>query len=170
MATTKGRHMSEFVPNADLYDEHGENLQSCDIQFRQFGARSRFEGVIVTVRCREDNALLKEVLSGAGRGKVAVVDGGGSVHCALLGDQIGETATRNGWEGIIIYGAVRDSTALAVRDLGVKALGTNPRKSQKLGIGETEVPVSFGGVTFAPGARIVSDEDGITVLGADGRL
>lgn len=156
--------MSDFSSTADLHDQHGDGLQSCDTQFRQFGGRTRFGGTIVTVRCREDNALLKSVLSGPGHGNVVVVDGGGSVHCALLGDQMADLAMRSGWEGLIIHGAVRDSAALSAIDLGVKAVGTNPRRSHKDGVGRTGIPLSFGGAIFTPGARIVSDEDGIAVF------
>jgi regulator of ribonuclease activity A len=156
--------MPELVPTADLYDEHGEALASCDTQFRQFGGRTRFQGRIVTVRCHEDNALLKRVLQGPGAGQVLVVDGGGSTHCALMGDMIADAAVANGWEGVIIHGVVRDSALLAKLDLGVKALGTNPRKSSKEGTGEHDVPVAFGGAVFTPGALVVSDEDGVVVL------
>ncbi len=156
--------MSDLVPTADLYDEHEEALASCDTQFRQFGGRARFQGEIVTVRCHEDNALLKEVLQGPGAGKVLVVDGDGSLHRALMGDMIAASAVANGWEGVIIHGVVRDSALLAGMDLGVKALGTNPRKSSKNRTGEHNVPVTFGGALFTPGAVVVSDEDGVVVL------
>lgn len=149
---------------ADLYDEHGERLQSCDTQFRRFGARARFTGTITTVRCFEDNALLKSVLSEPGAGKVLVVDGNASVHCALMGDLIAALAAGNGWEGAVINGAVRDVAALEEIDLGVKALGSNPRKSTKTGAGEHDVPLTFGGCTFTPGAVLYSDEDGVVVL------
>jgi regulator of ribonuclease activity A len=149
---------------ADLYDEHGEKLGSCDLQLRQYGGRARFHGRIVTVRCHEDNALLRSVLSAPGNGQVLVVDGGGSVHCALMGDVIAGLAVDNGWAGVVINGAVRDVAALRTLDLGVKALGSNPRKSAKTGAGERDVPVSFGGCTFTPGAELHSDDDGIVVL------
>lgn len=156
--------MSDFVPTADLYDEYGEALASCDTQFRQFGGRTRFQGEIVTVRCHEDNALLKQVVQQPGRGKVVVVDADGSVHCAMMGDQMADLAVAAGWEGVIIHGAVRDSALLALLDIGIKALGTNPRKSHKHGTGHQDVPVAFGGVVFSPGATVVSDEDGVVVL------
>jgi regulator of ribonuclease activity A len=156
--------MSDFTPTADLYDAHGESLASCDTQLRQFGARSRFRGEIVTVRCHEDNALLKQVVGEPGHGKVLVVDGDGSVHCALIGDVLAGLATSNGWEGVVLHGAVRDVAALATLDIGIKALGSNPRKSSKQGTGQRDVPVSFGGAVFRPGAQLVSDEDGVVVL------
>ena len=156
--------MSEITPTADLYDEHGDALQSCDLQFTQYGKRRRFQGTITTVRCHEDNALLKTIVREPGAGKVVVVDGDGSVHCAMLGDRMADIAASNGWEGIIINGAIRDAVALADIDLGVKALGTNPRKSHKHGAGQQDIPVAFGGVVFTPGATLVSDEDGVVVL------
>lgn len=156
--------MSDFAATADLYDEHGEALASCDIQFRQFGARPRFQGEIVTVRCHEDNALLKKIVQRPGAGKVVVVDADGSVHCAMMGDKMAEIAVSNGWEGVIIHGAVRDAALLAPLDIGIKALGTNPRKSHKYGAGQEAVPVSFGGAVFTPGAIVVSDEDGVVIL------
>jgi regulator of ribonuclease activity A len=156
--------MSDFSPTADLYDTHGEALASCDTQFHQYGGRTRFEGSIVTVRCHEDNALLKKVVSEPGQGKVVVVDGDGSVHCAMLGDKMAEIAFANGWEGLVINGAIRDAAALAPLDIGIKAVGTNPRKSHKHGAGERDVVVSFGGAVFTPGAHLVSDEDGVVVL------
>ena len=105
--------MAEITPTAHLYDEHGHTPMSCDTQFRQFGRRTRFEGEIVTVRCHEDNALLKQVVREPGAGKVVVVDAGGSDHCAMLGDKMAEIAATNGWEGLIINGAVRDAALLA---------------------------------------------------------
>jgi regulator of ribonuclease activity A len=151
------------VLTADLIDRHGEILQSCDLQFRQFGGRSRFSGRIRTVRCHQDNVLVRQVLSGPGTGQVLVVDGGGSLHTSLVGDVVAGLAQGNGWAGLVVHGAVRDVAALAKLDIGVKALGSNPRKSAKEGLGEVDVPVSFGGVRFEPGAHLYSDEDGIVV-------
>ncbi|AQZ69541.1 Ribonuclease E inhibitor RraA [[Actinomadura] parvosata subsp. kistnae] len=151
------------IVTADLYDEHGDRLDSCDLQLRQYGGRRAFSGTIATVRCHQDNALLKSVLGEPGEGRVLVVDGGGSLHTALMGDVIAGMAAGNGWAGVVINGAVRDVTALRELDLGVKALGSNPRKSGKSGTGERDVPVSFGGVTFHPGAELFSDDDGILV-------
>jgi regulator of ribonuclease activity A len=148
---------------ADLYDDLGESVQSLSLQLENLGGRRAFEGPIRTVRCHEDNALLKATVSEPGDGAVLVVDGGGSLERALLGDMIAEIASGNGWAGIVIHGAVRDRVALAGIELGVKALGSNPRKSTKTGEGEVDVELRFGGVTFRPGARIFSDEDGILV-------
>ena len=149
---------------ADLVDEHGEGLQSCDLQLRQFGGRRRFHGPIRTVACFEDNALVKQVLSEPGGGAVLVVDGAGSLHTALVGDLIAGLAQANGWAGLVVHGAVRDVEALGGLDLGIKALGSNPRKSAKLGAGDVDVPVRFGGTTFRPGEHLYSDEDGVVVV------
>lgn len=118
-----------FRPTADLVDSIGPDVRSCDTQFRQLGGRAEFAGPISTVRCFEDNALLKSVLSEPGDGGILVIDGAGSLHTALVGDVIAELARSNGWAGLIINGAVRDSAALRGMDIGIKALGTNPRKS-----------------------------------------
>ena len=154
------------IVTADLYDEHGDRLDSCDLQLRQYGGRHAFSGPIVTVRCHQDNVLLKSALSEPGAGRVLVVDGGGSLHAALMGDVIAGLAVSNGWSGVVINGAVRDVAALRELDLGVKALGSNPRKSDKQGTGERDVPVTFGNVTFHPGADLFSDDDGILVTRA----
>ncbi|WP_344969151.1 ribonuclease E activity regulator RraA [Streptosporangium fragile] len=151
------------IVTADLYDERGDQLDSCDLQLRQYGGRRAFAGPIVTVRCHEDNALLKSILAEPGEGRVLVVDGGGSLRTALMGDVIAGMATSNGWAGVVINGAVRDVAALRELDLGIKALGSNPRKSGKQGTGERDVPVTFGEVAFRPGAELFSDDDGILV-------
>lgn len=156
-----------FRPTADLVDIVGPDVRSCDVQFRQLGGQAEFAGPIATVRCFQDNALLKSVLSEPGDGGILVVDGAGSLHAALVGDVIAELARSNGWAGLIINGAVRDSAALRGMDIGIKALGTNPRKSTKTGAGERDVEVTFGGVTFAPGEIAYSDDDGIVVVAAD---
>ena len=153
-------------PTADLVDEIGPDVRSCDLQLRQFGGRSQFAGRITTVKCFEDNALLKSVLSEPGNGGVLVIDGDGSLHAALVGDVIAGLGVANGWAGIIINGAVRDAATLRTLDIGVKALGTNPRKSSKSGEGQRDVPVEFGGVEFTPGDIAHSDDDGIVVVTA----
>lgn len=149
---------------ADLVDDIGPDVRSCDLQFRQFGGRAQFAGRITTVRCFQDNALLKSVLSEPGNGGVLVVDGDGSLHTALVGDVIAGLGRDNGWTGLIVNGAVRDASTLRTLDIGVKALGTNPRKSTKTGAGERDVPLEFGGVVFRPGETAYSDDDGIVVV------
>ncbi|MCV7029411.1 ribonuclease E activity regulator RraA [Mycobacterium sherrisii] len=153
-----------FTATADLVDDIGAGVRSCDIQFRQFGGRTEFAGPISTVRCFQDNALLKSVLSQPNEGGVLVVDGGGSLHTALVGDRIAELARSNGWAGLIVNGAVRDAAALRGLKIGIKALGTNPRKSTKTGAGERDIEISLGGVTFVPGQIAYSDDDGIVVV------
>ena len=152
----------EPFATADLVDD-SPDVRSCDTQFRQFGGRAMFAGPVHTVQCFEDNALLKSVLSEPGAGGVLVVDGGGSLHSALVGDVIAGLAETNGWAGIIVNGAVRDSAALRSLDIGIKALGTNPRKSTKTGAGQRDIEVEFGGITFVPGEIAYSDDDGIVV-------
>ncbi|MDN5559672.1 MAG: ribonuclease E activity regulator RraA [Ruaniaceae bacterium] len=139
---------------------------SCSTQFRQFGKRSAFEGIVSTVRCSHDILVLKATLGEPGAGRVLVVDGGGSVERALMGDTMGAIAVASGWEGVIINGAVRDSDALSGLDLGIKALGTNSRRGEREGLGDRDVKISFGGCTFSPGERLVSDNDGILVFPA----
>ena len=153
-----------FRPTADLVDDIGSAVRSCDTQFRQFGGRTEFAGQIRTVRCLRDNALLKSVLSTPGDGDVLVIDGGGSLHAALVGDVIADLARGNGWSGLIVHGAVRDTATLRTLDIGIKALGTNPRKSGKTGAGERDLPVEFGGVSFVSGETVYSDDDGIVVV------
>ncbi|HEU0190659.1 MAG TPA: ribonuclease E activity regulator RraA [Mycobacterium sp.] len=153
-----------FRPTADLVDDIGPDVRSCDTQFRQFGGRSQFAGPIGTVRCFQDNALLKSVLSSPGDGRVLVIDGAASLHTALVGDVIAELARTNGWAGLIVHGAVRDAATLRTLDIGIKALGTNPRKSGKAGTGERDVVVEFGGVRFVPGETVYSDDDGLVVV------
>ncbi|TQJ30233.1 ribonuclease E activity regulator RraA [Microbacterium sp. SLBN-146] len=151
------------IATADLYDERGEELDSVARQFQDLGGRAAFDGPVRTVRCHRDNALVKSVLSSPGHGAVLVVDGGGSLESALVGDLIAASAVENGWAGIIVNGAIRDREALARLDLGIKALGSNPRKSAKAGVGEVDVPVTIAGVVFAPGLHVWADADGILV-------
>jgi regulator of ribonuclease activity A len=148
---------------ADLCDAAGDRCQSCGTPFRQFGARPAFAGRIRTVRCHADNALVRRMLETPCAGEVLVVDGGGFLGAALLGDQLAALGVKNGWAGVVIYGAVRDSVAVAQMNFGVKALGTNPRRGGKHGTGETDVVVEFGGVKFTPGHWLYSDDDGILV-------
>lgn len=135
----------------------------CEPGLHDFGGRARFFGQIATVRAPEDNTHVRGMLETPGDGRVLVVDGGAAKSCALLGDMLGELAVKNGWAGVIVNGYVRDSAALKKLELGVKALGTLPRKSKKGGAGEREVPVSFLGVSYAPGDWLYADEDGVLV-------
>ncbi len=153
-----------FTATADLVDEIGADVRSVDTQFRQFGGRREFVGPVTTVRCFQDNALLKSILSEPNPGGVLVIDGDASLHTALVGDIIAELGRSNGWVGIVANGAIRDAATIGGMDIGVKALGTNPRKSTKTGAGERDVPVTLGGETINPGDLLYSDDDGIVVV------
>lgn len=155
--------MSQFTPTADLVDAHDADLQLCQVQWRWFGRRAGFQGQIVTLKCFEDNKMLRAILSEDGQGKVLVVDGAGSLRCALVGDQIAALGQGNGWAGVIIHGAIRDSELLAQMDFAVLALGRAPKKSTKTGQGWRDVPVSFGNVTFTPGDMVYADRDGVLI-------
>ncbi|MGP3533728.1 ribonuclease E activity regulator RraA [Microbacterium sp. RD1] len=152
-----------MTATADLYDERGEELDSLALPFHDLGGRVEFDGAVRTVRCHRDNALVKAVLATPGEGAVLVIDGGGSLESALVGDLIAASAVENGWAGIIVHGAIRDRVALADLPIGIKALGSNPRKSAKAGIGEVDEPVTIAGVAFTPGAHVWADADGILV-------
>lgn len=155
--------MTEFIPTADLVDEIGEDVRSCDLQFRDIGGNVEFHGPVTTVRCFQDNALLKSILSEPSEGGVLVIDGGGSLHTALVGDVIAGLGKDNGWAGVIVNGAVRDSKLIGEMEFGCKALGTNPRKSSKTGDGERDVTVMFGGITVSTGDYVFADSDGIVI-------
>lgn len=147
---------------ADLIDT-APDTPSCEAQLRHFGRRRRFCGRIRTVKCSRDNGLVKQLMNTPSEGEVLVVDGGGDLYSALMGDMIAGAGAANGWAGAVIFGAIRDNEGIDALDFGVKALGTNPRKSAKDGAGQTDVPVRFGGITFTPGHYLYSDSDGILV-------
>lgn len=149
----------------DLCDDHPDDVRVCEPLFANYGGRSAFGGRIVTVKCFEDNSRVKELLATPGEGRVLVVDGGGSLRCALLGDLIGESAVKQGWAGVIVFGCVRDVDALGELDLGVQALASMPLKSVRKGIGEVDVPVTFGGITYVPGEYVYADNNGVIVAG-----
>lgn len=148
---------------ADLFDEHGEKLQVALPMFNDYGGKKIFHGSIVTVKVHEDNSLVRAALEENGENKVLVVDGGESMRCALVGDMLVQLGKDNGWSGIIVSGCIRDSAVIATIDIGVKALGTNPRKSVKKGAGDRDVPVTFAGVTFKPGNYLYADHDGVLI-------
>lgn len=147
----------------DLYDAHENAVRVAEPIFRSYGGKARFSGAIATLKCHEDNSLVRVALEEPGEGRVLVVDGGGSLRCALLGDQLAVLAKKNNWAGIVVYGCIRDCAEIARMDIGVKALNTNPRKSVKKGAGDRDIAVSFAGVTFHPGEYLYADEDGILV-------
>ncbi|TFZ83524.1 ribonuclease E activity regulator RraA [Candidatus Macondimonas diazotrophica] len=145
----------------DLTDAHPEAFQVAEPIFRDFGGRLAFHGPMVTLKLFEDNALVRGTLETPGEGRVLVVDGGGSLRCALLGDQLAELAVRNAWAGVVVYGCIRDSEAIGGLPLGVKALATHPVKSIKRGEGQRDIPVRFAGIQFRPGAWLYADGDGL---------
>ena len=151
------------ISTPDLCDEYPDLVRVIEPIFSNFGGNTAFGGEVVTVKCHEDNSVVKETAGTPGHGKVMVVDGGGSMRRALLGDMIAENAQKNGWVGFIIYGCVRDVDIMAELDLGVQALNAIPLKTDKRGIGDLNVPISFGGVSINPGEYIYADNNGIIV-------
>ena len=163
-STTSPTGKTKIPATADLCDDHESTLQVAEANaFRSFGQHRAFGGQIATIKCFENNPLVRSTLSEPGNGRVLVVDGGGSLRRALFGDNIAALAVKNGWAGVIIYGAIRDSEVVDGMPLGVKALGTNPIKSSKQHPGDKDVVVSFAGVTFTPGHYVYADRDGIVV-------
>ncbi|THF62408.1 RraA family protein [Pseudothauera nasutitermitis] len=151
------------IHTADLCDEHGDRVSVATPMFRSFGGRRAFGGPIRTLKLFEDNSLVRKALASPGNGHVLVIDGGGSLRCALVGDQLAELGVANGWAGVLVYGCIRDARAIGGMDIGVFALGTHPCKTVKRDIGDADVPVHFGGVTFTPGQFVYADEDGVIV-------
>lgn len=148
----------------DHYEnELGKHVRVVAPMFQRYGGRPAFAGQIVTLKIFEDNTLVREIFNEAGHGKVLVIDGGGSLRCALVGDQLAILAQKNGWEGVVVYGCIRDSADIGGIDIGVRALNTHPQKTVKKGIGERNLAVTFGGVTFHPGEWLYADEDGVLV-------
>lgn len=153
----------------DLLDDHPEkNLQVVSPYldgkfFKSYGARQSFSGQVITVKCFEDNSRVKELLATDGTGKVLVVDGGASMRCALMGDMIAESAVNHHWNGVVIYGCIRDVDAISKLDLGVHALAAIPQKSNRKGIGEVDVNLYFGGVTIQTGDYLYADNNGIVI-------
>ncbi len=155
--------MKPLPKTTDLCDAC-DDAQACAVLFQSYGLRRAFTGPMRTLRIHEDIALMRDTVSQAGQGQVLVIDGGGSVARALFGDVMAELASRNGWAGLVIHGVVRDAVELNTIDIGVKALGTVPKRGSRTGAGERDVPVHFGGVTFTPGDHVVVDADGVIVL------
>lgn len=152
-------------PTTDLCDELGEAAEVLELAFLDFGARRAFQGPAVTLRTYENNVLVRATLEEPGRGRVLVVDGGGSRRCALLGDRLATLGRDNGWQGIVVFGCVRDSAELAEIDFGVKAIGTSPRKSRKdENRGTRDAELRIGGTSVASGDHIYADMDGVVVV------
>ncbi len=147
----------------DLCDAFGDEVRVAEPVFRDFGGVRSFAGEVETLRVFEDNALVRAALETPGRGRVLVVDGGGSLRTALVGGNLAVLAARNGWSGIVVYGAVRDAAELGTAALGIKALALSPRRSAKRGDGERQVSVTFAGITLTPGHHLWADEDGLLV-------
>lgn len=153
--------MEDLLP--ELCDRYPDDVRILEPMLGNFGGRERFFGQIVTIKAFEDNSLVREQVALPGEGRVLVVDGGGSMRRAMLGDMLAEKASANGWAGIIIYGCIRDVNAIADLDIGVQALGAHPLKTDKKGIGELNVVVRFGGVDFVPGEYCYADNNGVLV-------
>ncbi|MGH8080275.1 MAG: ribonuclease E activity regulator RraA [Lysobacter sp.] len=147
----------------DLCDLHDAQVRVLQLPLRDFGGRLAFDGLVSTIKAFEDNSLVRDAVAEAGNGRVLVIDGGASLRRAMLGDLLAAKAVENGWAGVIVHGAIRDSGAIGAMELGVKALGTCPRKTDKLGQGLRDVPVEFGGLTIVPGEWLCADEDGVVL-------
>jgi regulator of ribonuclease activity A len=153
--------MLDLLP--DLFDQYEQQLQLAQPLFNDYGGKSIFSGEIVTVSCFNDNSKVKELVAIDGRGKVMVVDGKASLTRALLGDMLAEKAVKNGWQGIVINGCIRDAGTIATLPLGVKALGCNPIKTEKLGVGEINKTINFANIEFIAGQYIYGDANGLAV-------
>ena len=151
------------LSTCDISDKLHPNVQYLEPVYKNYGLKKSFSGRIVTVKCFEDNSLVEQALNTHGKGSVLVIDAGGSMKCAMLGDKRSSDAIRNGWEGIIIYGLIRDSVAINLMPIGIRALGVCPLKSVKKGIGKRNINVSFSNVKFNPKEYIYADEDGVIV-------
>lgn len=148
---------------ADLCDQFSDELDVCDPLFRDYGGRRAFAGPIATIKCFEDNSRVRDLVAEAGAGRVLVLDAGGSLRRAVLGDLLAQKAVDNGWSGVLVYGCIRDSVAIGAMPLGVKALATHPLKTDKRNEGQRDLPVRFAGVTFRSGDWLYADEDGVIV-------
>jgi regulator of ribonuclease activity A len=155
--------MTLQLKTSDLCDACDEAV-ACALPLCGYGQRRIFAGAIRTIRCFEDIGLMRSLVSRPGHDQVLVIDGGGSLARALFGDVMADIAARNGWAGLVIYGVIRDGVEIDRMDIGVKALGTVPRRGDRTGAGEVDVPVEFGGIVFTPGQRLIADEDGVIVL------
>lgn len=147
----------------DLCDLHEDTIQVAESIFRDYGGITVFGGEVVTIECFEDNSKVKEMVATPGNGRVLVVDGGGSLRRSLLGDQLAANAVENGWSGLIINAAIRDIEVIANLKLGVKALNTIPLKTEKRGLVDLNLPVSFAGVNFSPGDYVYADSNGLII-------
>ena len=149
---------------SDVSDKLHPDVQYLEPVYKSYGAKTSFSGHIVTIKCYEDNSLVEEVLKANGKESVLVIDAGGSMNCAMLGDKRAADAINNEWEGIIVHGLIRDSVAINGMEIGIRALGVCPLKSIKNGVGDSNLIVNFSGVTFTPGEYLYADEDGVIVV------
>ena len=149
---------------SDVSDKLHPDVQYLDPVYKNYGAKTSFSGHIVTVKCYEDNSLVEKALKTHGKGSVLVIDAGGSMNCAMLGDKRAADAIKNEWEGILVHGLIRDSATINGMEIGVRALGACPLKSIKKGVGDSNLIVNFSGVTFNPGEYLYADEDGVIVV------
>ncbi|MDR1075522.1 MAG: ribonuclease E activity regulator RraA [Xanthomonadaceae bacterium] len=149
------------MKTCDLCDKFENEVRVLLLPLRDYGGRIGFSGTVSTLRAWEDNSKVREAVAEPGRGRVLVVDGGGSLRRSMLGDQLAERAVASGWAGVVVYGAIRDSGAIGRLDLGVKALATCPRKTDKLGQGQRDVPLELNGLIVTPGEWLCADEDGV---------
>jgi regulator of ribonuclease activity A len=156
-------HRAMSFKTTDLCDASAE-VHVCELPFVGIGRRRAFAGSIRTARYRDGISVLRDMINQPGHGQVLVIDGAGLKWRALFGDVMARLAVRNGWAGVVVHGQIRDRAELDTMDIGVKALGTAPRRADIGGLGEADVTVAFGGVTFMPGQRLVADEDGVVVL------
>ena len=147
----------------DLCDQYGDSLRVLSPMLKNFGGNNCFHGKISTIKCHEDNSFVADAVREEGDGCVLVVDGGGSLRCALLGDNLAAIAASNSWAGIIVFGCVRDVAALKDISLGIQAIAPHPMKSVKRKVGLRDVEVSFGGVSFIPGQYVYADDNGVLV-------
>ncbi len=156
-------HLQMEYKTTDLCDAC-EEAQACELPFMGFGRKRAFAGTIRTARYSQGLNVLRDLINQQGDDQVLVIDGAEAGWRALFGDVMAGLAARNGWAGVVVNGAIRDRVEIDEMDVGVKALGTVPRRANIGGSGELDVPVHFGGITFTPGARLVADEDGVIVL------
>lgn len=148
---------------ADLCDQFSDELDVCEPLFRDYGGRRSFAGPIATIKCFEDNSRVRDLVAEAGQGRVLVIDAGGSLRRAVLGDLLAQKAVDNGWSGVLVYGCIRDSVAIGRMAIGVKALATHPLKTDKRNEGQRDLPVRFAGAAFRSGDWLYADEDGVIV-------
>lgn len=152
-----------MTPTPDLCDDNEGKVDAFEMQFQHYGLHKCFSGQVLTVKCFEDNSIVKELVNTQGHGRVLIVDGGGSMRRALLGDMLAEAAVKNNWSGLVINGCIRDVQVINTLEIGVKALGTHPMKTDKRGEGQQGIDIAFGGVRVATGDHVYADENGVVV-------